>query len=72
MTGSPSSRTFTPVGRWTKSSRSNLNASCVELARAGSTTAVRDSKNPTGPILLFDGKLLAHFLAGVKVGRFGL
>lgn len=37
--------------RWRKSSRSG-NLNCVEVANTG---AVRDSKNPTGPILVADG-----------------
>ncbi|TQM82702.1 uncharacterized protein DUF397 [Saccharothrix saharensis] len=38
--------------RWRKSSRSSSQANCVEVARVDDRTAVRDSKNPDGPVLL--------------------
>ncbi len=50
---------------WRKSSRSGSNAACVELRN--DRGAVRDSKNPTGPVLLAD---LASFTAEVKAGHF--
>jgi uncharacterized protein DUF397 len=51
------------LGRaWRKSSRSGGDGQCVELAYAG---AVRDSKNPGGPILRVD---LGGLLAAAKAG----
>ncbi|GAA2664541.1 MULTISPECIES: DUF397 domain-containing protein [Actinosynnema] len=39
---------------WRKSSRSNsTQANCVEVARTPNGVAVRDSKNPNGPVLRF-------------------
>lgn len=38
--------------RWRKSSYSNTGTNCVELA--GTLDAVRDSKNPSGPVLTAD------------------
>ncbi|MFD0854073.1 DUF397 domain-containing protein, partial [Actinomadura adrarensis] len=38
---------------WRKSARSGENGgNCVELAGAASVVAVRDSKDPDGPVLL--------------------
>jgi len=56
---------------WRKASRSNNGASnCVEIAPlVGSGTAVRDSKNPNGPALVFDAGAWAAFLGTVKAGR---
>jgi hypothetical protein len=41
------------TANWRKSSRSSGQANCVEIARVADRTAVRDSKNPDGPVLLF-------------------
>lgn len=38
---------------WRKSSRSNAQANCVEVAVAPAAVAVRDSKNTGGPVLAF-------------------
>lgn len=38
---------------WRKASRSADQGSCVELARVSGMVAVRDSKNPHGPALVF-------------------
>jgi hypothetical protein len=51
--------------QWRKSSLSTGDDSCVEVAIVGGG-AVRDSKNPTGPILAVD---LPGLLAAVKDGR---
>lgn len=49
--------------RWRKSSFSTAQDTCVELASSG---AVRDSKNPAGPVLQAN---LNQLLAAVKVGH---
>jgi len=54
-----------PQDRWRKSSRSSAQSTCVELSPHGK---VRDSKNPTGPVLPVD---LAPLLAAVKADRIG-
>lgn len=44
---------------WRKSSHSSSDGDqCVELASVGDTVAVRDSKNPTGPILILPRRAL--------------
>lgn len=48
---------------WRKSSRSGSEGNCVEVARpAPPVTAVRDSKNPTGPVLIFPTPAWTRFL----------
>ena len=37
--------------QWRKSTYSEAHGNCVELAPAGGGFAVRDSKNPDGPVL---------------------
>jgi Domain of unknown function (DUF397) len=60
-----------PVARWRKSARSSAQGNCVELARlAGDGVAIRNSRHPEGPALVFTGAELDAFLAGVKDGEF--
>jgi Domain of unknown function (DUF397) len=56
---------------WRKSSASNPSGSCVELARApGGAIAVRNSRFPSGPALIYTPAELSAFLDGVKLGEF--
>jgi len=56
---------------WRRSSRSTDTANCVEVAVAGSSVGVRDSKDPDGPVLVLPATSWTHFIAGVRSGGFG-
>ncbi|MGW5140498.1 DUF397 domain-containing protein [Nocardia beijingensis] len=57
--------------RWFKSSHSGGGADCVEVAHlAGGAVGVRDSKNPTGPALIFPPGEWDAFTTGVVRGAF--
>lgn len=59
--------------RFRKSSRSNGSngGACVEVAdNVPGVVAVRDSKDPDGPMLSFDPAAWSAFVTGVKAGTF--
>ncbi|WP_328390321.1 DUF397 domain-containing protein [Nocardia sp. NBC_00416] len=64
---------MTDVSRaaWFKSSRSQGGNDCVEAAHLDNgRVGVRDSKNPTGPALIFTPGEWDVFLVGAKNGEF--
>ncbi|TDC32141.1 DUF397 domain-containing protein [Micromonospora sp. 15K316] len=57
---------------WRKSTRSQT-SNCVEVAPVGAAAiALRDSKDPQGPVLLFNRAGWLGFIAGAKEGQFDL
>ena len=47
---------------WRKSTFSDASNTCVEIAFSGPTVGLRDSKNPTGPILTLPAPALTNLL----------
>jgi hypothetical protein len=57
--------------RWRKSGRSSAQGNCVETARLpGDEVAVRNSRHPEGPALIFSQAEVRAFFEGVKDGDF--
>jgi hypothetical protein len=58
---------------WQKSSRSGpYSDNCVEIAFVDGAIAMRDSKHPDGPVLLFTPAEWDAFVEGAKDGEFDL
>jgi hypothetical protein len=56
---------------WRKSEVSNPSGDCVELASlAGGHVAVRNSRDPHGPALIYTRSEVSAFLRGVRLGEF--
>ncbi|WDZ87401.1 DUF397 domain-containing protein [Micromonospora cathayae] len=53
--------TALPTAEWRKSSHSGDEGACVEMAVIPPTVAIRDSKDPDGPVLLFAPTAWAAF-----------
>jgi hypothetical protein len=61
-----------PELRWQKSRRSNPSGNCVELAELPGRTgiAVRNSRHPEGPALIYTVDEIVAFVLGARDGDF--
>ena len=57
---------------WRKAQRSTKDGACVEVASVPGKIAVRDSKDPGGPILVYAPEEWSAFLDGVKKGEYAI
>ncbi len=57
--------------KWQKSNRSNPSGNCVELAAlSDGAIAMRNSRDPAGPALVYTRDEIAAFVAGARDGDF--
>lgn len=57
--------------RWRKSTASNPSGNCVELAAlSDGGIAMRNSRDPSGPVLVYTRAEIAAFLDGARRGEF--
>lgn len=54
------------MSSWRKSTYSFSNGNCVEVDDGGDGMAVRDSKDPDGPVLAFDSAAWREFVLGIQ------
>ncbi len=60
-----------PAARWRKSRASNPSGCCVEVAELpGGAIAVRNSRDPSGPALVYTRAEIGAVLTGAKNGEF--
>ncbi|OZM71552.1 DUF397 domain-containing protein [Amycolatopsis antarctica] len=65
------SATLLSDAQWRKSRHSGAAGNCVEVAPlAGGDIAVRNSRFPDGPALIYTRAEIAAFVAGAKDGEF--
>ena len=59
-----------PGGPWRKAQLSQTSGNCVQVTNLHGLIAIRDSKDPSGPVLLYTPAEWQAFLDGVKKGEF--
>ncbi len=57
---------------WLRSSRCGVEGQCVEVAHDGQYIALRDSKDPHGPIIRYSPVAWTAFQTAVQAGTFDL
>lgn len=55
---------------WQKAQSSTANGQCVEIASTIGKIALRDSKDPDGPVLVYTPAEFSAFLEGARNGEF--
>ena len=55
---------------WLKAKSSSHNGQCMEIASTTDKIALRDSKDPNGPILVYTPAEFKAFLDGARNGEF--
>jgi hypothetical protein len=57
---------------WQKSRRSNPSGNCVEMTKLadGAEIAIRNSRDPDGPALVYTAEEIVAFILGVRDGDF--
>lgn len=61
-----------PALTWQKSRRSNPSGNCVEMAQlpGGAGVAIRNSRDPDGPALIYTTDEIVAFILGARDGDF--